>query len=85
MYNNLPAKLQSRKKEIPASELIIKAIEFITLLREVLALGPECEIGADTNGTNEDDDDFSEHPDDSPSKSNQDHGFYSNASQKYNE
>ena len=41
LYNNLPAKLQSRKKEISAAELILKAIEFITLLREVLALNPE--------------------------------------------
>ena len=85
MYNNLPAKLQSKKKEIPASELIIKAIEFITLLREVLALGPECEEGADKNGNNEGDDDFSEHHQDSPSKYNEHQGLYSNASQNYNE
>ena len=50
LYNNLPAKLQSRKKEISAAELIIKAIEFITLLREVLALNPE-------DGTNNEDTD----------------------------
>ena len=55
LYNNLPAKLQSRKKEIPASELVIKAIEFITLLREVLALNPECETEAEANGANDDD------------------------------
>ena len=35
--------------------MVIKAIEFITLLREVLALNPECETGPKTNGTNEDD------------------------------
>ena len=55
LYNNLPAKLQSRKKEIPASELVIKAIEFITLLREVLALNPECETETEANGANDDD------------------------------
>lgn len=61
LYNNLPAKLQSRKKEIPASELVIKAIEFITLLREVLALNPECENGEETNGANENEADFAAH------------------------
>ena len=39
LYNHLPAKLRSQNSpEIPASELVSKAIEFIALLRKVLAL-----------------------------------------------
>jgi hypothetical protein len=80
----LPAKLQSRKKEIPASELVIKAIEFITLLREVLALGPEegyrnCE---ETNGDNEEEYDSSQHHENSHNQSNQSDGFSPKASRK---
>ena len=74
LYNNLPAKLQSRKKEISAAELIIKAIEFITLLREVLALNPEDETNnEDTDVHNEDDEGISRNDNDNYSYSNELH------------
>ena len=82
LYNNLPAKLQSRKKEISAAELIIKAIEFITLLREVLALNPEDETNnEDTDIHNEDYEGISRNDNDNYSYSNELHEHQPNRGQ----
>ena len=82
LYNNLPAKLQSRKKEISAAELIFKAIEFITLLREVLALNPEDETNnEDTDVHNEDDEGISRNDNDNYSYSNELHEHQPNKGQ----
>ena len=79
LYNNLPAKLQSRKKEISAAELILKAIEFITLLREVLALNPEDDANNDdTDVHNDEDEGFSRNGSDIHSYPNDLHEHQSN-------